>query len=397
MNYEFMDVAHLRIEQNKLRQTLKEVHSRNGEKLSADDSKLWDSTMAEIEAVEYYLRSAQVKEAELQRANLYIDQKRFNDLKNKVKRNESRSNNLFGRIMKAQAGKVDEEVRGLDSTGAAKMIPRDRVQQTIFDLQSQNDLAAAGVQFITLENNAQWPRITDRGTAVFQNGNLETINDSQVSIESVRCEFKDVAIRFIVANQVLFDAAEDVEVILQQAMIEAINQKVLESAFSGSGASGQPTGLDNLSNILTVNAAGEKLTNYRFIIEAVKKLLDANMPMQNLSMFGSPDSWQQLESLTNGFGDPLREPNTIAQMRKFFTSAIKTDYGNSQDQTKLYLGDFSRMLVGFQPAMTVITDGSASKLATEVIVHFRYDVLYLSPDSFCRIDGIETGLPEYGI
>jgi HK97 family phage major capsid protein len=397
MDYEFMDVAHLRIEQNKLRQTLKEVHSRNGEKLSPDDSKLWDSTKAEIEAVEYYLRGAQVKEAELQAANLYIDQKRFNDLKNKVKRNESRSNNLFGRIIKAQAGKVDEEVRGLDSTGAAKMIPRDRVQQTIFDLQSQNDLAAAGVQFITLENNAQWPRITDRGTAVFQNGNLETINDSQVSINSVRCEFKDVAIRFIVANQVLFDAAEDVEVILQQAMIEAINQKVLESAFSGSGASGQPTGLDNLSNILTVNAAGEKLTNYRFIIEAVKKLLDANMPMQNLSMFGSPDSWQQLESLTNGFGDPLREPNTIAQMRKFFTSAIKTDYGNSQDETKLYLGDFSRMLVGFQPAMTVITDGSASKLATEVIVHFRYDLLYLSPDSFCRIDGIETGLPEYGI
>jgi HK97 family phage major capsid protein len=397
MNYEFMDLAHLKIEQNKLRQTLKDVHARNGKELSPEDSKLWDSTKAEIEAVEYYLRSAQVKEVETQTAQIIIDQKRFNDLKNKVKRNESRSNNLFGRIIKAQAGKVDEEVRGLDSTGMAKMIPRDRVQQTIFDLQSQNDLAAAGVQFITLENNAQWPRITDRGTAVFQNGNLETINDSQVSINSVRCEFKDVAIRFIVANQVLFDAAEDVEVILQQAMIEAINQKVLESAFSGSGASGQPTGLDNLSNILTVNAAGEKLTNYRFIIEAVKKLLDANMPMQNLSMFGSPDSWQQLESLTNGFGDPLREPNTIAQMRKFFTSAIKTDYGNSQDETKLYLGDFSRMLVGFQPAMTVITDGSASKLATEVIVHFRYDLLYLSPDSFCRIDGIETGLPEYGI
>lgn len=397
MQYEFMDVAHLRIEQNKLRQTLKEVHSRNGEKLSPDDSKLWDSTMAEIEAVEYYLRSAQVKEAELQTANLYIDQKRFNDLKNKVKRNESRTNNLFGRIIKAQAGKVDEEVRGLNSTGAAKMIPTDRIQQTIFDLQSQNDLAAAGVQFITLENNSQWPRITDRGTAYFQAAQLDQINDTTPTILGVKAEFKDVAMRVIVANQVLFDAAEDVEAILQQAMIEGINQAVLESAFSGSGASGQPTGLDNLSNILTVNAAGEKLTNYRFIIEAVKKLLDANMPMQNLSMFGSPDSWQQLESLTNGFGDPLREPNTIAQMRKFFTSAIKTDYGSSQDETKLYLGDFSRMLVGFQPAMTVITDGSASKLATEVIVHFRYDLLYLSPDSFCRIDGIETGLPEYGI
>lgn len=397
MQYEFMDVAHLRIEQNKLRQTLKEVHSRNGEKLSPDDSKLWDSTMAEIEAVEYYLRSAQVKEAELQTANLYIDQKRFNDLKNKVKRNESRTNNLFGRIIKAQAGKVDEEVRGLNSTGAAKMIPTDRIQQTIFDLQSQNDLAAAGVQFITLENNSQWPRITDRGTAYFQAAQLDQINDTTPTILGVKAEFKDVAMRVIVANQVLFDAAEDVEAILQQAMIDGINQAVLESAFSGSGASGQPTGLDNLSNILTVNAAGEKLTNYRFIIEAVKKLLDANMPMQNLSMFGSPDSWQQLESLTNGFGDPLREPNTIAQMRKFFTSAIKTDYGSSQDETKLYLGDFSRMLVGFQPAMTVITDGSASKLATEVIVHFRYDLLYLSPDSFCRIDGIETGLPEYGI
>ena len=193
------------------------------------------------------------------------------------------------------------------------------------------------------------------------------------------------------------DADVEVSAVLQNAMITAINQAILEAAFSGSGASGQPTGLDSLASILTVNAQSEKLTNYRFHIEAVKKLLDANILLPNISFFASADSWSQLESLTDSTGQPLRAPSSIADLRKFYTSAIKTDYGNGSNQTKVYAGDFSRMVMAYQPAMQIYTDQNQDRLASTFITHFRLDFMYLSPDSFVRIDNIETGLPEYGI
>lgn len=398
-NYEFMTPANLKAERRQLVDKLQAIHkAADKREFTPDEKKNWEETQDLLNEVDYHLREATLKVEALSEANQQvIDSKRFNELKGKAKRTQSRSNNLLGRIVKSYFHKPDEEVRGLTSSGATKMIPADRIQNTIFDLQSQNDLATAGVQFIQLENNAQWPRITDLGTPYWQAAQLDQINDSTPTITGIKAELKDLAIRFIVANQVIMDAAEDVEIVLQQAMLEAINQAILESFFSGSGASGQPTGLDNLASILTVDAAGSKLTNYRWHIQAVKALLDANMPLQNLSVFGSPDSWQQLESLTDSTGQPLLAPATISAMNKYYTSAIKTNYGTGTDRTKLYFGDYTRSIVGFQPAMTVVTDGSASKLASEIIVHMRMDTLHLSPDSFCRVDNIETGLPEYGI
>jgi hypothetical protein len=87
------------------------------------------------------------------------------------------------------------------------------------------------------------------------------------------------------------------------------------------------------------------------------------------------------------------QPKMVDRLGQYYTSAIATDYGATTDETKLYLGDFSRLLVAYQGPFTILTDQSASKLATEVIMHYRFDLLYLSPDSFCRVDTIETGLP----
>jgi HK97 family phage major capsid protein len=395
--FEFMSSFNLRNEKTNLIQELDKIHSRsNDQVLSKEDQYKWDSTLNQVNEIEYHLRNAIIKEAQTQQANLILDQRNADQFRNK-NGSGSKGKNYLGKIMRAAKGKGNEESRSLIANGSA-LVPTDMIRETIFDLQSQNDLfTGAGAKMVQIDQNAQWPRISGLPVAYFQPSELQSINDSAPTITSVKADLKDLAVRVIVSNQLILDSADDVEVVLQNAMIQAINQSILESVFSGSGASGQPTGLDNLSNVLTVDMAGEKLTNYRFIIQAVKQLLDANMPIQNISMFGSPDSWQQLESLTNGFGDPLREPNTIAQMRKYFTSAIKTDYGSGQDRTKLYLGDFTRLVMGYQNAITLTSDNSADKLGVEFILWMRYDLLHLSPDSFLRIDNIETGLPEYGI
>ena len=374
---------------------LEDIHT-TGSKLDSESQKNWSSTVADLEEIDYYIRQADLTQAKADQIVSSMELNNSNAHKYLKKGKRSASNNFLGKVVKASQNN-SEEYRGLTSSNGTTMIPQDRIQQTIMDLESQNDLGTAGARFLLVEQNHQYPRITDKGTAVFQASELDQISDSFPTITSVKADLKDVAMRFIVSNQLLLDASENIEIVLQNAMIEKINQTVLESVFSGSGASGQPTGLDNLSNILTVDASGNKLTDYRYHIQAVKKLLDANMRMDNLSIFGNPDSLQQLEYLTDTTGQPIMQPRMIDRLNQFYTSAIKTNYGTDTDETKLYIGDFSRMIVGYQGPFTIMTDNSRDKLATEIIFHYRFDFMYLSPDSFCRVDAIETGLPVQGI
>jgi HK97 family phage major capsid protein len=390
MDFSRMSLSNLKREKTNKVFELQELHERSQSNFTNEDQKQWDNLKLDIEEIESNIRKAEVREQVQKNAPFVLDQ---NNAHKFLKGQTSRSKNILGRILKATQSNADEEVRGLTSTGGTTMIPADRIQEVIFDLESQNDLANAGASFILSEQNFQWPRVTNKGTAYYQAAELDAITDSSPTIGSVKADLKDVAIRFIVSNQLLLDSSENVERILQNAMIEKINQTVLEAVFSGSGSSGQPTGLDNLSGILTVDASGGKLTDYKYHIQAVKKLLDANMRMENLSVFGSPDSLQQLEYLTDTTGQPIMQPKMIDRLGQYYTSAIATDYGATTDETKLYLGDFSRLLVAYQGPFTILTDQSASKLATEVIMHYRFDLLYLSPDSFCRVDNIETGLP----
>lgn len=396
-----MNSANLRAEKTKLIQELDKIHTRSKENkdgsLSKEDQYNWDSNMDQVNILDYHIREAVIKEAQNQAANLILDKRNADQFRNKSGK-ASRSNNLLGRILKSAQSQPDEEVRSFTSTSGSKLIPESRISDVIFDLTSQNQLFdGAGAIALEAEQNLQYPRVSSYPSHHWQSAELEQIPDSAPSITSLKIDLRDIAVRIIVSNQLLMDADVEVSAVLQNAMITAINQAILEAAFSGSGASGQPTGLDSLASILTVDAQSEKLTNYRFHIEAVKKLLDANILLPNISFFASADSWSQLESLTDSTGQPLRAPSSIADLRKFYTSAIKTDYGNGSNQTKVYAGDFSRMVMAYQPAMQIYTDQNQDRLASTFITHFRLDFMYLSPDSFVRIDNIETGLPEYGI
>jgi HK97 family phage major capsid protein len=400
-NYEFMNSANLRAEKTKLIQELDKIHTRSKENkdgsLSKDDQYIWDSNMDQVNILDYHIREAVVREAQNQEAALILDKRNVDQFRNKSGK-ASRSNNLLGRIIKSAHSQPDDEVRSLTSTSGTKLIPESRISDVIFDLTSQNQLFdGAGARAIEAEQNLQYPSLTGYPTHHWQSAELQQIPDSAPVFSGIKVSLKDIAVRIIVSNQLLIDADVEVSAVLQQAMITAINQAILEAAFSGSGASGQPTGLDNLANVLTVDAQGDKLTNYRFHIEAVKKLLDANILLPNISFFASADSWSQLESLTDSTGQPLRAPSSISDLRKFYTSAIKTDYGTDNNKTKVYAGDFSRMVMAYQPAMQIYTDQNQDRLASTFITHFRLDFLYLSNDSFARIDNIETGLPEYGI
>ena len=326
-----------------------------------------------------------------------ILQRHGKSTKNNSYRSTSASNDVnFGSIFRALSGakNVNDETRALVSSGSALIQNPNVVDDVVYSLQSSNFLNDAGVQFVSTTNNRQVPKITAYPTAAWiTEGNQVT--DTQPSIEALKWEFKDLAVLVKVQNNVLSDSAVNAENLINQVSTNAINDAILKAVLYGSGASGQPQGIDNFSGVQTVSMGvdGASITDYTKHTEAVKKLLQTNNDLSKISFIQSPDVFEQVNNLFVDLGQYQLPPFGYRENSVFTTSAVKSDYtqGATSNTTRIYAGDFSKMVIGVGDEISVkLVERYADYLQTAFLVHVRLDIKPLFEDSFCIIKGITT-------
>lgn len=301
--------------------------------------------------------------------------------------------NVFGKwAVAAKTGQGDSELRALTSSGGSAMIPSEIFQEVLYDSLAANPLRDLGVQYRSVSQNSKWPRITAYPDAdwVASEGTQVT-EDSSTTIGSVDVSLNDLAVLIRVQDQLLLDAAVDIESVLQTSATMAINNAVLTKFFHGDGTGGTPTGLDNLTGINTVSAGNAALTDYSDIIGSMYELLVDNVPLDRIGMASHPNVWKQLTSLTASDNQPLMAPADVGNMMKRYTSAIDTTFGGGSNETKAYFGDFSKAVIGLQgPFRFVMDDRYKDYLQTGFLIWLRVDFAFLEPDNFCRLDDILT-------
>ena len=304
--------------------------------------------------------------------------------------------NIFGSVFRALAGAKDtqHDVRALVSNGSALIQDSNIVDDVVYSLQASNFLNDAGVQFVSTANNRQVPKITSYPAASWiTEGNQ--VADTQPAIDSIKWEFKDLAVLVKVQNNVLYDSAVNTENLINQVAMNSINDAILKAILYGSGSSGQPLGLDNYQNILEVSMGtdGAAITDYTKHTQAVKKLLQANNDLSKISFVQSPDVFQQVNDLQVEIGNYQLPPFDYRNNSVFTTSAVKSDYvqGATNDTTRIYVGDFSKLIVGVGQEVSVkLVERYADYLQTAFLVHVRIDPQPLFENSFCIIKGITT-------
>ena len=306
------------------------------------------------------------------------------------------SSNTFGQVFRALAGSknVSDEARAWVSSGSALIQSENIVDEVVYSLQSSNFLSGAGVQYVATTNNRQVPKISAYPTAQWITEGQQ-VSDSQPSIEALKWEFKDLAVLVKVQNNVLNDSAVSVEGLINQVANNAINDAILKAVLYGSGVSGQPLGIDNYTDVLTVDMAvdGAAITDYTKHTEAVKKLLQTNNTLDKISFVQSPTSFQQVNDLQVELGNYQLPPFDYRNNSVFTTSAVKEDYtqGATSNTTRIYVGDFSKLVIGVGDEISVkLVERYADYLQTAFMVHMRVDIKPLFEDSFCIIRGITT-------
>lgn len=289
---------------------------------------------------------------------------------------------------------LSDEIRAITSTsGSAAIQDPNVMDQVIYELQSSNELAQAGVQFQNTENYKLVPKVTAYPTVYWQTAESQQITlDAAMTIGSVKWELKDGAVRVRVTNQYLMDSSERGQRIVQEAMRRAIQQAIGQAIFTGSGSNGEPKGIQSFDNVQTLavyGGGGAALDDWSQISTGVKMLADINVPISNISVFTSPSAWLQLASLEATDGQPLLMPPALNSIRFFGpTTFIPATY-NSNTWTKIFMGDFSKIIVGMGGTFEIILNQTrADYLETEFLVHFRMDVQATHDNNFVELTEI---------
>lgn len=281
--------------------------------------------------------------------------------------------------------------RSFNLTTGSAVIQDPQVQREFFEsLKANNPLSMLGAQFITGPNFQQFPVQTADPTVVwFEEGDAAITPDATAAINSVKVEYKTAAMLILASNFWLEDSSRLGAEVLSQMAVSKIQESVIKAVLNGVAASGQPTGLDSIVGVQTVDAGGA-LASYAKIVEGVKKLLAVNVPLEKIGGIYSPGVWEQINNLADQNDNPLIVPPGLRDIPMYTSSAVLEDYGTGDDESRIYLGDWSQILIASSagPRVTLLREHYATSFQTAFLCHMRFDMQVPRPNNFVRVEGI---------
>lgn len=172
------------------------------------------------------------------------------------------------------------------------------------------------------------------------------------------------------------------------ALRGALGRGIESAAFSGSGASGQPTGLDNVSNVGSVDMAPGAPTKAN-LVAFWEKLATANVNGTKC-FIGSPAVKALLAKTLDYTAITASDTNVGGVTSgKYLCEDDKVEgydfiMSNLCHNKKLYFGDFSQMILAFWSGidLTVDTSSLAKSGGVRVVALQDCDVLVRHPQAF---------------
>lgn len=371
-----------------------------GEGWNESKEKEFDRYQSEVEKLDRQIDSLEAQERKLAR-NLDAKRGKGNYISaNHERWDEPRTGrNLLAQLARATkfgpgAAGLSEEIKAITSTsGSATLQDPTIMDELILELQAATQLTEAGVQFVNTENYRQIPKIEAYPAHVWQPAEGQEITlDSALTIGSIQWRLKDVAVRVRCSNQWLMDSSDRGTRLIQTAMEKAVNDAIFDAVINGSGSSGEPKGIRFFDNVQTYSIPGgpQAITDWEPIVQAAAMLAATNVPLDQTSLFVSPNGWKQLALLSSTVGDgqPLQRPPMLpTRIMNPTTHVLETFATNTE--TVMVMGDFSKVVVGMGPQMTLqLVEVRSAYLETEFLLHARVDIQSTHDNNFVVIDDI---------
>lgn len=283
-------------------------------------------------------------------------------------------------------GKTDS--RAFSVSGQSATIDTDRLtDEFIPHIQHENALAAAGAKFQNEENFKKWPKQGGKPMASWVAENAESSDDAAMTLSSI--QHVDSTLRILpirVSREWADDSGELGMRMLDDAISAAINDKLIETVFNGTGTN-QPTGIDNTAGVNFVNVGGA-LASYTPFANAMKKCLFDQARLENMSIIYGPEVAAQVAALQDLDDNPMQVPPVLEKMGWHYT------YSLTQAGAQAYVGDFRGVRVGLMgPLRLQLNELFARNNQIGFVAYLRAAVSIDYPGHICRVIGITSQAP----
>lgn len=203
-------------------------------------------------------------------------------------------------------------------------------------------------------------------------------------------------------TQELFEDTDNAGAIIESTMANAFAVAIDSVALRGEGIGAAPTGIKGTTGVQTITAVGTP-TDYSDPTSATRKILDANYQgeISNLSWIRNPKTGEAYDGLVDTTGQPLRPTPWASQLRTLHTTSIPATLGTGSDESEMYFGDFSQVVMFIRKQMTLElmregvvvnsvagNDNLTSEFKLAIRAGMRLDVVCLRPDWFVMADGV---------
>jgi HK97 family phage major capsid protein/HK97 family phage prohead protease len=272
-------------------------------------------------------------------------------------------------------------------------------------LRSKQVMANLGVTFMGgLTNRIKMPKFSAGATAAFVE-ELGSVADQSQTDAGVTLQPRTMGAFVDISRLALKESVPALDQIVQDDLLRAAADLIESAAISGSGSSGQPTGILNNGDVgnvdISANTDVAALT-WADLTDLVKTVEDADgvINAQTLGWLSNPKVKAKMANTVKVASTDsimlLNDPwNSIYGYRAEFTSNVPSNLNpgdGGTDASALIYGDFSQLIVGLFGGADIMIDETTGGLAgtTRIILHQDVDVAIRNGASFAITDEVST-------
>lgn len=287
---------------------------------------------------------------------------------------------------------------GADDVLGGYLLPAP-VSSRVIDLaRNKAVIFKAGAQTAPMESaELSLARVAGDPTAYWRHENV-TVTKSDMSFERVTLRARTLA-AIVPCSVELLEDAENAATVIENALAQALALELDRAALRGIGAAAEPMGIRNWPsvNISLLGANGAVLNGYSNFIDAIELIWEQSGSPN--AVIYAPRTAADLGNKKDGNGLPLSGPKIWEDLPiKVVSKQIPKNLtvGTANNCSEVYLGDFTRLVVGIRRELTIEVSRQAADSSNSAFTDMqvwlraflRADIALEMPEHFAVITGV---------
>ena len=280
------------------------------------------------------------------------------------------------------------EGRGITSTSGSGALQDPIVRTDYFAaaMARHDFFAKTGIQVVNVPNYSSWPIFGDPAP-VWQSSEGTEISESSMTITSKKIEMRTCAILVKLSKQLSRDSGDLVEKMINDALLQAFANELGRVVLRGNGST-EPSGIDITSDVESYDVSGALITTWSPHLRILNQVHQNGAIVDNCSWIAGSNGMLQVETLDDSTGQYLAKPPVLQTMPYVYSSHVSEAY-TTNTRTKMYLGDFSNVIVGVAgPYILPLREKYADTLQDAFVLWCGIDTLIKRPGELGIITNI---------